>query len=122
MIPQQDTLWVGLVNAAEVYEQYTNPWTDNKYGVDMSAAQRIVTNSWEAPDDIQAENLLCPPQRCATLDYTTINSPNVDATVLWSLEIPPLARFNIPRDSSNWCADAAWRATRVDPATTLRAE
>ncbi len=25
--------------------------------------------------------------------------------VLWSLEIPPLARFNVPRDTSNWCAD-----------------
>ena len=26
-------------------------------------------------------------------------------TVLWSLEIPDLQRFNMPRDSGNWCAD-----------------
>lgn len=26
--------------------------------------------------------------------------------VLWSLEIPGFSRFNIPHDSSNWCADA----------------
>ncbi len=29
-----------------------------------------------------------------------------NGTILWSLEIPPLARFNMPRDCSNWCADA----------------
>jgi len=27
-----------------------------------------------------------------------------NGTVLWSLEIPPLRRFNLPRDCSNWCA------------------
>jgi outer membrane protein assembly factor BamB len=28
-----------------------------------------------------------------------------NGTILWTLEIPRLERFNIPRDSSNWCAD-----------------
>lgn len=28
-----------------------------------------------------------------------------NGSVLWSLEIPDLQRFNMPRDSSNWCAD-----------------
>jgi outer membrane protein assembly factor BamB len=28
-----------------------------------------------------------------------------NGTILWSAEIPELRRFNIPRDSSNWCAD-----------------
>jgi len=28
-----------------------------------------------------------------------------NGTVLWSLEIPDLERFNMPRDCSNWCAD-----------------
>lgn len=28
-----------------------------------------------------------------------------NGTVLWALEIPDLGRFNMPRDSSNWCAD-----------------
>ena len=29
-----------------------------------------------------------------------------NGTVAWSLEIPDLRRVNIPRDSSNWCADS----------------
>jgi len=28
-----------------------------------------------------------------------------NGTVMWSLEIPDLERFNMPRDCSNWCAD-----------------
>ncbi len=28
-----------------------------------------------------------------------------NGTVLWSWEIPPLGRFNMPRDCGNWCAD-----------------
>lgn len=28
-----------------------------------------------------------------------------NGTVLWSIEIPGLERFNMPRDCSNWCAD-----------------
>jgi len=28
-----------------------------------------------------------------------------NGAILWSLEIPSLERFNMPRDSSNWCAD-----------------
>jgi len=28
-----------------------------------------------------------------------------NGSILWSLEIPGFRRFNVPRDSSNWCAD-----------------
>ncbi|MEM7233559.1 MAG: LamG-like jellyroll fold domain-containing protein [Planctomycetota bacterium] len=37
-------------------------------------------------------------QRLVALD-------SYNGSILWSLEIPPMQRFNIPRDSSNWCAD-----------------
>ncbi len=30
-----------------------------------------------------------------------------NGTILWTREIPPLQRFNMPRDCSNWCADDA---------------
>jgi len=28
-----------------------------------------------------------------------------NGSILWSLEVPPLMRFNMPRDCGNWCAD-----------------
>lgn len=46
-----------------------------------------------------------------------------NGTVLWSLEIPSLQRFNLPRDCSNWCAtdeavflaigDRCWRVNAM---------
>lgn len=36
--------------------------------------------------------------RIVTLD-------SFNGTILWSLEIPALQRFNMPRDCGNWCAD-----------------
>lgn len=47
-----------------------------------------------------------------------------NGTVLWSVEIPGLERFNMPRDCSNWCADRdflyvvvkqeCWKISAVD--------
>ena len=31
-----------------------------------------------------------------------------NGAILWSLEIPDLERFNMPRDCSNWCARQSW--------------
>lgn len=39
-----------------------------------------------------------------------------NGTILWSREIPPLQRFNLPRDSSNWCADADHLYLAIDGA------
>ena len=36
-----------------------------------------------------------------------------NGTVLWSLEVPPLGRFNMPRDCSNWCADDDYIYTAI---------
>ncbi len=47
-----------------------------------------------------------------------------NGSILWSWEIPPLGRFNLPRDCSNWCADDEFvyvvigdRCWRLDAAT-----
>ena len=30
-----------------------------------------------------------------------------NGSILWALELPEMQRFNIPRDTSNWCADSS---------------
>jgi len=47
-----------------------------------------------------------------------------NGAILWSLEMPSFKRFNIPRDSSNWCADGDYvyaavkgKCWRLDAAT-----
>ncbi len=35
----------------------------------------------------------------------TIGIDAHNGSILWALELPEIARFNVPRDCSNWCAD-----------------
>jgi outer membrane protein assembly factor BamB len=37
--------------------------------------------------------------------HRIIGLDSYNGTILWSQEIPNIERFNLPRDSSNWCAD-----------------
>ena len=37
-----------------------------------------------------------------------------NGSILWSLEIPALGRFNMPRDCSNWCADEKYLYVAVE--------
>lgn len=39
--------------------------------------------------------------------YRTIAMDAYNGTILWSLELPEVVRFNVPRDCSNWCVDEA---------------
>lgn len=37
--------------------------------------------------------------------HRTIGIDAHNGSILWSLELPEVVRFNVPRDCSNWCAD-----------------
>lgn len=76
LISQRDDVWVAIVEAEETYDEHLSHW--NKYGLDMSAAWRVVTNTtgWRLKEE-GAEILLAEPRLWTTLDYATISDPNV---------------------------------------------
>jgi protein arginine N-methyltransferase 1 len=78
LIPQQDTLWVSLVEARNVYKELVNPWR-HPYGLDMEQAKQIALNRWSDgnAETIRRSNLLTEPQIWAILDYTSIEDPDV---------------------------------------------
>ncbi|MGB3715774.1 MAG: 50S ribosomal protein L11 methyltransferase [Candidatus Promineifilaceae bacterium] len=78
LIPKSDTLWVALVKARNVYADIVKPW-DHPYGLPMEPAKQIALNSWSDAntDSIRAANLLTTPQQWATLNYSTIEDPDV---------------------------------------------
>ncbi len=90
LIPQCDTIWAALVDSAESYQQYQRPWVSNDLGLDMRAGHRLVVNTWRRVD-LTADRLIVPPQRWATLDYRTVDSPHVDAKLTWTAECPGTA-------------------------------
>lgn len=91
LVPQQDMLWVTVVEATEMYQDFASPWTDQPYGFDMTAATRYVTNTWKKAQSVTPEMFLVEPQCWATLDYRTIMNPNVTAELEWLTERTGLA-------------------------------
>lgn len=88
LIPQMETLWASVVEAPKNYEEIiTRPWNSNDFGLDLRAVLPIVTNNL-GKIRVKPEQLLVPPQKWATLDYTTIESPNVYGEVTWNVAKP----------------------------------
>jgi SAM-dependent methyltransferase len=82
LIPRRDSLWAAVVNAPKTYGDYVKPWSGNGYGLDLRTAEQIVLNTW-AKKRVTSDQLLVEPKCWATLDYTTIESPDVHAEPTW---------------------------------------
>jgi type I protein arginine methyltransferase len=67
------------------YQPYAEPWLSNDYGLDLSAGQPLVVNTWRKVN-AQAEQLLVPPQQWAALDYRTIEHTDVVGQIAWQAE------------------------------------
>lgn len=83
LIPQVDTLWVAVVEASELYQNFKSPWDDNIFGLDMRPALRYATNTLRQ-GRAKPEKLLVRPKCWATLDYYNLKSPDVNGNVIWT--------------------------------------
>lgn len=85
LIARKDRIWAAVVNAPEVYDKIVNPWDHNGVGQDLGVARRKVLNEFQKAR-VTPEQLLTAPQLWATLDYTTIESPDVRGRLQWKTE------------------------------------
>jgi protein arginine N-methyltransferase 1 len=90
LIPSQETLWAAVATTPKVYQDFTAPWDDNGYGLDMRVARQLMLNSWRRAQ-VKPEQLLGEPQCWHTLDYVTVKSPNVSGAVAWVIDRPGTA-------------------------------
>jgi protein arginine N-methyltransferase 1 len=71
LVPETDTLWLGVVSAPEAFERRRRPWQGDPHGLRLGSALRVVDNSTfkhrARPDD-----LLGPPARWAQIHYPTL--------------------------------------------------
>ena len=82
MIPWRDTLWGAVVHAPEYYRKATQPWSD-ELEVDMRATHPILTQMSRRAF-ASADQLVTEPMPWATLEYETIESPNVQGSLKWT--------------------------------------
>lgn len=85
LIPCRDTLWAALVEDPKLYRPYAEPWLRNDYGLNLSAGQPLVVNTWRKTN-AKPDQILVEPQCWATLDYTSIVTPNVSGELSWVVE------------------------------------
>jgi protein arginine N-methyltransferase 1 len=88
LIPSQDIIRVALFEAPDLYQRYVAPWNGNEFGIDLQATTRWGRNTlW--PDKMIKEGNECivgEPKTWATLDYHTLESPNVAGEMTWHIE------------------------------------
>jgi protein arginine N-methyltransferase 1 len=90
LMPRRDTLWMALVEAPDLYRRYSEPWSARPYGLDLSSAKPLVTNTWRQ-GRITADHLLAPLARSISIDYSDITSANLNAAVQWTVSRPGMA-------------------------------
>lgn len=84
LVPLRDRVFAAPVHAPAEHAKLDRPWCDNPEDLDLSAARRIVENTyWRAR--IEPEALLAGAQPLFEIDYTQIVSPNLSGTAEWML-------------------------------------
>jgi SAM-dependent methyltransferase len=85
LIPMQDTLRVALVESPNLYQHYISPWKDNDLGINMQTALHAVMNTMWGSKDVDSR-FMAEPKSWATLDYYTLDSPDVEGEMTWQIE------------------------------------
>lgn len=84
-IPLRDTMIIAGVSAQNIYDKSARPWCANRYGFDMSAGWKLQAHRW-TKGRAKPEQIFLPPKTLATLDYTTIETPDIVKNQSWIVE------------------------------------
>ncbi len=90
MIPREDSLWVCVVTADEIYRQRTRPWGGHWLGLDLSLPLDLVNNTVSG-QLITPDQCLLEARRWAVLDYCTLDSVDVAGHANWEVSEAGLA-------------------------------
>lgn len=85
LIPKRDAVWGAVVEAPNMYDRHIAPWEDpRRDGLDMRVARRMVANTWWK-ERVASGQFLVQPQCWVMLDYASIESPDMQAAVTWTV-------------------------------------
>jgi type I protein arginine methyltransferase len=76
LIPQRDTLGVCVVEAPDLYKDFSDPWKLNPYGLNLEIARTVAVNTLSY-GKVKAEQMLTQTQCWAELDYSRLENPDV---------------------------------------------
>ncbi|MBZ5659098.1 MAG: 50S ribosomal protein L11 methyltransferase [Acidobacteriia bacterium] len=85
LIPRKEVIWAAVVEAPDRYGKIVDPWEHNGLGQDLGAARKLVVNEILKARFTPAQ-MLTEPLVWATLDYSTMESPDVQGELCWSIQ------------------------------------
>ena len=88
MIPRRDVLRVVPAQAPKEYARVDIPWNGNAHGFNLTAGRAFVANQWwrAAREPASKEQLLAGPATWGVIDYTTVETANLDGDLAWAIE------------------------------------
>ncbi len=85
LIGRMDRIWAAVVETPEIYSKFVEVWDGKSLRQDLSVARRKAVNELRKVR-VSPNQLMTIPQLWATLDYTTIENPDVRGTLQWTIE------------------------------------
>lgn len=89
LIPRRDRLLCAPISGDELFARIVEPWRSIP-GIDLAFAERMAMNATHAMR-VEPSHLVAEPRCWAELDYATIRSPHLRATIEWpKVSITPI--------------------------------
>jgi type I protein arginine methyltransferase len=85
LIPSRDVMWAALIESADLYLPYSDPWCSKPQGVDLAAARQFAVNLWKKGRKVLQSEILGESRLWTSLDYASVDDVNVSSTVAWTL-------------------------------------
>ena len=85
LIPRKDTLWAAIVEAPKDYGKLVGAWDCNVLGQDLGPARKLIVNDTQKIR-VDPDQLMTIPQLWATLEYDSIENPDVQSNLSWRVE------------------------------------
>lgn len=86
MIPEKETVWLGVVESAESYAEHVQAW-ETGHGFAMQAARELAVNTRQLVH-LRPEDLLAPPQCSLVLDFMRVEESDSTAEAAISVHRP----------------------------------
>ena len=85
LIPRRDTLWAAIVEAPKDYDKLVGAWDCNVLGQDLGPARKLIVNDTQKIR-VDPDQLMTIPQLWGTLEYNSIENPDVQSNLSWRVE------------------------------------
>jgi predicted RNA methylase len=85
LIPREETLWAAVVEMPHEYERLVAPWERNILEIPLGPARPLAVHDVRQARP-RPEQLLTAAQLWATLNYSTIEDPDISGKLCWTVD------------------------------------